>query len=73
MKGSDEVISLDFTIHESREGLDQKNEYDNDFLRKLIDNSVINTFGILEASKIQYELILKNPPSKEFQMNTTKK
>lgn len=73
MKGCDEVISLDFSIHESKEGQQTKNEYDHDFLRRLIDNSVINTFGILEACKIQYEVILNNSASKEFQMRTTKK
>ena len=49
----------------------EKFEYDTVFLRKLIDNSIINTFGILEASKIQYELNLNN--KKDFEIKTTKK
>ena len=72
MKESDQVTFLDFRLYESNEGKEAKNDYDHDFLRRLIDNSLINTFGIIDASKIQYELILKSH-SIDFQIKTTKK
>ena len=73
MKEFDKVVSVEFRIHESKEGSLQKSEYDHDFLRKVIDNSVINTFGILEACKIQYDIIINNPNSRDFLLRTNKK
>lgn len=74
MNGITKVNVLNFKIHESKEALSSKEkfEYDNVFLRRLIDNSIINTFGILEASKIQYECNL-DQYTKAFQVKTTQK
>ena len=72
MKETEDYETLSLRVHEGKEALKENNDYDNYFLRKLVDNSLINTFGILEASKIQYDLQTTGN-LKDFQIKSLKK